>query len=418
MSQDLITSNNPSPLIGQGELILSGYFNGWDFTPAQTIPAGIYYYRSSRPIVYVAPVTNGKSPVTNNFLTTNWIILNTDEPNLKIWGTWTATAAAQIQKSDTGVTTTNLIHDGTNFYFAALNSSIQARVLYFSSDAISWSTRSMAAATASVWDSNNYFSLKYDSNVTNKYILAMSTNAATNQIQYSTDAITWSLASCTSSTQGPTNPKINNNLTEKYLVHLLQSSGTATQIATSTDGVTWTSRTTPSGIVRTVADNGGSSGEVYVATTSNTDGSVFTSTDGITWTSRTTGNASTTGAANYINSKWVVFYETHPYLLTTSTDGVTWTLTTIDGVSGVGTTNGRISIVLNNKLFVQSSAGVGRPLISTDGTSWEYGVSVATFIPHVYVNNRYYSGNQTNVYYSPDKTYFALYKVDNQVKVV
>lgn len=430
MSQDLLTPNNPGSIVGQGELIFSGYFEGPEFSPNVTIPAGAYYVRSNvTPLAISAPATYGRqfiNTTTINSLTTAYLLLEKPESDLKFISSVNTISSTFINQttSFTGASG-NIIHDGTNFLFVANNASSNAVNLYYSTDAISWSLRTLPSVTTSpIWGTGR-LSFNYNSSVTNKYIYTMNTANATNQIGYSTDSVTWTLASCAASSSGPTNPQINPNLTEKYLVHLVQSSGNTTQIATSTDAVTWNTRTGPSFSVftfRNIVGNGGSSGEVYVGTTNFTTQNVYTSTDGITWSSRSTGALTAAGVVNYIDGKWVVMYSANNfYTFVTSTDAITWTLRYFkSGVLG-SSSDPFTSRVLNNKMWVQQSS-IQPIMVSTDGIDWNANTTNAfsnlSSLPQVYVNGKYYSSVNTAISSSMDKTYVALYKMDNQVKVV
>jgi hypothetical protein len=103
--------------------------------------------------------------------------------------------------------------------------------------------------------------------------------------------------------------------------------GSTTICATSTDGVTWTQRTIPSGAYHGVVYGAG----LFVAVSYS--GTISTSPDGITWTSRSSGMAygSLGGAPTiaYGNGMFVVMYngvlDTNNYAMTTSPDGINWT---------------------------------------------------------------------------------------------
>jgi hypothetical protein len=102
--------------------------------------------------------------------------------------------------------------------------------------------------------------------------------------------------------------------------------GSAGLLMTSSDGITWTTRTSGFGanyIAKVAFGNG-----LWVAVGNN--GTITTSTDGITWTARTS-NVSTNELydVHYANSIWVAVAfgggTTNTGGITYSTDGITWT---------------------------------------------------------------------------------------------
>ena len=103
-------------------------------------------------------------------------------------------------------------------------------------------------------------------------------------------------------------------------------SNTSNVAATSTNGITWTSRTIPAGNYRKVIYANG----LFVASTS-ADGSASslysTSTDGITWTARTLPSSIYQTGVQYGNGLYLIanFGNTSSYVYY-STDAVTWTL--------------------------------------------------------------------------------------------
>jgi len=108
--------------------------------------------------------------------------------------------------------------------------------------------------------------------------------------------------------------------------NLYVAAGGAGVLATSTDGITWTDRTSGFGAnnIRTVAYGNG----LFVAV--GDQGTITTSTDGITWTARTA-NMSTNRiwSVTYANSLWVAVGlgggATNTGGIIYSSDGLTWT---------------------------------------------------------------------------------------------
>jgi hypothetical protein len=127
-------------------------------------------------------------------------------------------------------------------------------------------------------------------------------------------------------------------------------------LATSTDGITLTKRT--SGTTSNInALTYGNEGFVYAG-----DGGILaTSIDGINWTARTSGTTSNINALTYGNGIYV--YAGDGGVLRTSTNGITWTARTS------GTTSNIKSIAYLNGIFIYSS-DTGVLSTSPDGITW------------------------------------------------
>lgn len=156
--------------------------------------------------------------------------------------------------------------------------------------------------------------------------------------------------------------------------------GTGGKSYTSTDGTTWTSRTTgtTSYIWKITYGNA-----LYVYGT--TSGGLGTSTDAITWTARTSGTTSWIYSIAYGNSTYV--YVGSGGALATSTDAITWTQRTS------GLTGDIRGIIFQSGQFVKYGAsGVIRT--STDGITWTARTSnTASYINTlVYENGLYLYG--------------------------
>jgi hypothetical protein len=146
--------------------------------------------------------------------------------------------------------------------------------------------------------------------------------------------------------------------------------GTFGDIWTSSDGATWTRRTTPTGISATIngAVYGGGRflmvGELRCCTGPDASALVLTSLDGIEWTAVTTapaGNARGLRAVAFGASRYVAVGSLGQIL--TSTDSVTWT-----SGSGGGSQNLK-GIAFGGGVFV--AVGDNRTVLrSTDGATW------------------------------------------------
>ena len=135
--------------------------------------------------------------------------------------------------------------------------------------------------------------------------------------------------------------------------------GVSGQLATSTDSITWTTRT--SGVtVQINALTSGNSLYVYGA-----NGAVLrTSTDGITWTARTSGSATTTNITALTFGDNLYVYGNSIGAIRSSTNGITWTARTS------GTTFEIRGLAYGNGLFAYGDAN-GDIRTSTDAITWD-----------------------------------------------
>ena len=131
-------------------------------------------------------------------------------------------------------------------------------------------------------------------------------------------------------------------------------------------GTTWTPRY---GNPSVTAYSGAYNGSLYIITAG--AGTIFTSTDAITWTSRSTGFGtdavySVAWSANL--SLWIIVGDNGK--LATSPDGITWTLRT----SNMGTNAINHVIVQGSTIIAVGRGGgttnTGGIIYSTDGTTW------------------------------------------------
>jgi hypothetical protein len=131
-------------------------------------------------------------------------------------------------------------------------------------------------------------------------------------------------------------------------------------VSTSTDLITWTTRTTIFGTTRypravRFLNN------IYVVVGDN--GGIQTSTNGITWTTRTSNTTAQLNDVAYGAGVYVAGGSSS--VIRSSTDAITWTTRT----SNFGTTDEVISIIFANNIFVAVGTA-GRVVTSTDGTTW------------------------------------------------
>ena len=174
----------------------------------------------------------------------------------------------------------------------------------------------------------------------------------------STDGITWTQRSSTT---------ISNIKSIAYSGTVYTICGNGTAFRTSTDLVTWTART--SGAQATFGLNWVSYGAgVFVAVGYNPSfqGHLITSDDdGVTWTVRTTGTTSTLWYSAYLNNLYIVGGDR---VFATSTDAITWTVRTIQSIPrSVRWSN----ILYENGEYVAFD-GTNPPTVytSTDAITW------------------------------------------------
>lgn len=180
--------------------------------------------------------------------------------------------------------------------------------------------------------------------------------AASSGVAYSSDLVNWTVGSF---------PSTANTLRRVIFANSLFVAVGTSSCFTSSDGITWTSRTIPAGTYTDVIYANG----LYVAYGSS--GILSTSADGITWTSRSAG-AQTFNQIIYANSLFVAV--ANAGLIYTSSDGVAWTLRTS------GTTQAINGVCWNGSNYVAVGAN-GRVLTSADGVTWTVSVdgSLSTF---------------------------------------
>ena len=163
----------------------------------------------------------------------------------------------------------------------------------------------------------------------------------------STDGITW-----TARTSGTTST-----------INALAYDGTLYHAAgcnfglTSTDAITWTANATYTGTTSTI-NSIIFAGGIYVF--AGQGGVLKTSTDGITWTNRTSGTSSNINALTFGT---VYAYAGDGGVLATSTDAITWNAQTS------GTTSSIFSLGYNGSLYLYGGAA-GTLASSTDGVTW------------------------------------------------
>tara|TARA_R110000868_G_scaffold42198_12_gene143253 strand:- start:4810 stop:5973 length:1164 start_codon:yes stop_codon:yes gene_type:complete len=165
--------------------------------------------------------------------------------------------------------------------------------------------------------------------------------------------------------------------------------GAGGSLATSTNGSTWTTRTsgTASTIAATIYGNG-----LYLY--GGAGGVLKTSTDAITWDTRTSGTTTAITALAYANGIYI--YAAYN-ALATSTDAITWTNSTT-------ALNGCYAVTYGNGVYAYAGAS-GTIATSTDTITWTSRTSQTTsnLWTLIYANGGFvYGGNLGNLGTSTD----------------
>jgi hypothetical protein len=355
----------PTPTIsnlplGATSTVFQGLSSIGNYTYTSTVSAGTYqaYSLSSQQSYLYMPAISGTSGRISLTTGIPYIISNTgSEPNLELLTNWSSRSHL------TNTSPNSTVWDGTTLWVKG-----QDPVVSFSTNGTTWATRAIPflSTTASGGEANM---IAYNAGVTNKFVaLNVLTSANTGCVSTSTDGITWT-GRTSVGTNNPAGAVINAATTNKYV--MTNNAATSNMIFTSTDGVTWTGRTVNTNSRATTgygATNGtASTNEIYVYSTVGTGTAlVITSTNGVTWTSRTAANWTgvNTGSVTFGAGIYLLSAAANSGLYATSTNGVTWTSRSYPvAANGVNT-------LFNNGLFHTVSAN--SYMYSTDGITWTY----------------------------------------------
>lgn len=175
------------------------------------------------------------------------------------------------------------------------------------------------------------------------------------QLRTSTDGITWTTRTVNFGTSTILSGAFGNST---YVI-----GGAAAQIRTSTNGTTWTTRTSAiTGDIRAMDFGNG----IFVAGTFS--GTLQTSTDGITWTSRTSGFG-TSAIRDIVYGDGIFVAVGSAAKISTSTDGITWTSRVSTLVAA--DSHNILSVAYGNGKYVGSTENAENKLvISTDAITW------------------------------------------------
>jgi hypothetical protein len=395
----------------QGTLVSSGYATKGYVTGLSLEPGR---YTLLCPSGYLVSPQNFKiqlgSTATQSFPNrgTQTILLTVSDSNVSIFSNNSGLSLGQQGPISNGLNA-SIIWDGTNFY-AAPRGANPGR-LFKSSNFLNWETVSTGSTLSTANFSNAYqqLNLGYAAGQTQKYVWLTSTNAAAGAVWTSTDAVTWTsrtLPVAPGTSSGPYGLLINTNATNKYV--LTANTFTNNQICYSTDAITWTQGTFTyvfNAITGGDTNNTASTNQIYVYGLDGTPTNATTSTDGVTWTNRNTGIGVSLQMIKYFDGKYYGFGSsttTYGY----STDGVTWTSATLPYTSGTGGN----PIIYDNKLWV--NAGGSAWMYSTDGTSWSLARFTSNTLQFVTDGTNLFHASLTGGEISPTlPLYYKLFKV-------
>lgn len=271
-----------------------------------------------------------------------------------------------------------LVEDGT-YLQGARTAPVGGRIWY-STDGFDWTLKDSGIGLNPATRNSGFGTFVYNANVTNKYVYCAATTSTTQAVWTSTDSVTWTsrtIPVAPASAAGCGSVLINSNATNKYT---LNQGGTSNMILYSTDAVTWTQATVATGTTAlgaaAVTNGTTSTNEVFIYATGSTTNNITTSTDAVTWTSRTTGQAATVSALAWFNSQYVAFYtsaNTYHY----STNGITWTSATLPvnitastssvSASYISIYDGKLTIPVSNSTV---GDGIAVRAFTTNNTTW------------------------------------------------
>lgn len=194
----------------------------------------------------------------------------------------------------------------------------------------------------------------------------------------------------------PTIAQIQNSIT--FGSSIFVSVGLAGTVYTSTDGITWTSRTSgTASSIRSIVY--GPSLFVYAGG----GGALATSTDAITWTARTSGTTSSINVITYGGGIYV--YGGTGGVLATSTDAITWTARTS------GTTSSINALGYFNGLYLYCG-GMGALATSTDAITWTARTALTSSQGVLwYANSKYHVASSLTVATSTDAVTWSVPRI-------
>lgn len=342
-----------------------------------------------------------------------------DKIYIAAWSKWYIMSSGQLYTStDRGITYTTYLSGPANEPYSSI------AAVYNGSKLVTWNPYS--SGTQGIWittDGTNWTNYSMPSS----RIYAMCWNSTASKfvaycvdgsIRNSSDAITWT----TIATGLPTNPGGVTIVWKGNRYILAGAFNTAPKCYTSTDGITWTLRTTGgSGSATSVAYASGINGGTYAFAT--TSGEVITSTDAITWSV-----ASLPISVAYNNSHKVeasnnlfvlsVQDATYNWRLLSSTNGTTWS-SCADPDWNNGTSSSMAYTPIGGPIRPYYSSDLNTWMglwhESSDGINWSPMVGLSA-IAYNSSNNTYTAvGGQGSTWKSTDGKKWTYYKASSIV---
>ena len=237
-----------------------------------------------------------------------------------------------------------------NGLFVAVGFSGTGNRVMTSPDGITWTTRNSQSDI-------NWSSVVYGNGI----FVVVSNTGGTQRVLTSSDGITWTLRNVTSS--NALNAWYSVTYGNGLFVAVSNNSynggtGGTDRVMTSPDGITWTTRTTPSNAWYSVTYGNG----LFVAVAATGTGDrVMTSTDGINWTSRSSAADSGWNSVTYGEGIFVAVANTGAgSRVMTSSDGINWTGRT------AAAANSWMAVTYGNGRFVAvSNTGTGNRVMTS-----------------------------------------------------
>lgn len=406
-------SNTKVPNDLPGKLVYQGYHKK-GYVQDLSLDAGTYVFQYNSDPLLFAPANYTTSSVQSQVRALSLgpiVLLANDTVDL-------TSRITQIQGAPFGSINVSFQFNSplvqTNDYLyaaSASTSSIISPQIARSSDGITWTFVSTPPTVKLASINSSHKSFVYNADVTEKFVYLGQTNSTTTGVWTSTDAVTWTSRTtpvATNTASGGSSIVINANATNKYCVNLDRTSDT---ILYSTDAITWTQATTvnTSALLGPVATNNtASTNQIYIYSINNTTNNILTSTDGVTWTSRTTGRTRIATGLIWFNNYYIAMgngTNTYEY----STDGVTWTASTFSVNSGANNVN--FPYITDNKLYIPVQ-NAGGALVSTDGISWTREFIADTTNPLYKTGESYFVSSGTDISLKP-ALYVRIFRLDD-----
>lgn len=392
MAISKFTQGSPIPSGATG-VIFSGNSTYGDYTYTTSLPAGNYIVGQLNGSGATATVTtqNG-SPYTTNaegiayFKTTAATTsLNVNVP-LRTYTYTIPAIAASLNPNCRPEFVNGVIYSGNH----------QGYILE-STDGRAWTTRTGAWQTTGT---SYVTQVHYNAALTGNKFNAIGGFSGTTQsyIWQSTDGITWTSANSSSLSSSMSNAQAiaiatNNAVTNKYVVTAAyQASYTYATFGYSTNGTTWspggslmfpTNQNLQCSFLASLGTNITCS---YVGATNYSTGALVTSTDGITWVSRTGPFA--TPSYSFMKALNGLYWAGGSAGISSSTDGITWT-----NQYSLQQCNDLIYSGSTYYASVYTSYPIFGYITSTNGTTWSsfkpYGVTTTAtqYLAHFPANN-------------------------------